>query len=130
MSAPIEYGKIYHIYNRGNKKESVFLEDVDFEHFLKLYQLLIGSIANTHSWVLMKNHFHFLIQVKDIDEIGYLNPEFATSEDLVKKWTTRQDAHRSVRTHSDPPPAGGCREVRQGDNLSESGKSGSECIPD
>ncbi|MBN2730715.1 MAG: hypothetical protein JXR53_15930 [Bacteroidales bacterium] len=90
MPASILHGKIYHIYNRGNKKEDVFLDDEDFVYFLDLYQLLIGSIADTHSWVLMKNHFHFLIQVKDFDEIGYLNPEHATSEDLKKKWSTSE----------------------------------------
>jgi REP element-mobilizing transposase RayT len=66
---PLENGKYYHIYNRGINSSILFKENGNYEHFLKLYDLHIEPIAETYAWCLMKNHFHFLIRIKDVDEI-------------------------------------------------------------
>ena len=43
---------------------------------LNLYERYIEPIANTYAWVLMKNHFHFLVEMKDtIDLPGFGNLE-------------------------------------------------------
>jgi REP element-mobilizing transposase RayT len=68
--APIEYDKYYHMYNRGINSCNIFEHKVDYEHFLKLYTKYIDPIANTYGWCLMPNHFHFLIRIKDENEIG------------------------------------------------------------
>lgn len=78
-------GEYYHIYNRGNSKQKIFLDDKDKERFLKLLylcnsfqsinfreQIVIPkinawdfekgeSIVNIGAWVLMPNHFHLYI---------------------------------------------------------------------
>jgi len=36
---------------------------------LKLYEIHIDSIAETYAFCLMKNHFHFLIRIKEENEI-------------------------------------------------------------
>jgi putative transposase len=61
---PIEYGNFYHIYNRGINSCSLFVENTNYEYFLKLYDIHISPIAHTYAWVLMKNHFHFLVRIK------------------------------------------------------------------
>jgi REP element-mobilizing transposase RayT len=66
---PLENGKYYHIYNRGINSNILFKENANYEHFLKLYDLHIEPIAETYAWCLMKNHFLFLIRIKDADEI-------------------------------------------------------------
>ena len=66
---PLENGKYYHVYNRGINSGILFKENSNYEHFLKLYDLHIESIAETYAWCLMKNHFHFLIRIKDAEEI-------------------------------------------------------------
>jgi len=38
MKVPIEYGKYYHIYNRGNNYENIFINKEDHLHF---YQSMI-----------------------------------------------------------------------------------------
>ncbi len=58
----------YHIYNRGINKENLFKEKSNYPYFLKLYFKYIDPIAYTHSYCLLKNHFHLLIKTKD-DEI-------------------------------------------------------------
>ena len=41
-----------------------------------------------YAYVLMGNHFHLALHIRDEHEIGYLNPQYAQSEDLYLKWKT------------------------------------------
>ena len=66
---PLKYGSVYHIYNRGVNKMSIFRSEKNYEYFLKLYFERIGPIADTYAWVLMKNHFHFMVRIKTLREI-------------------------------------------------------------
>ena len=66
---PLENGKYYHIYNRGINSDVLFRDSDNYIYFLKLYDTHIDPIAETFAWCLMKNHFHFLIRVKEIEEI-------------------------------------------------------------
>ena len=84
LFAPGEY---YHIYNRGNSKQNIFLDDADYERFTKLLYLC-NSLKNVNfrddivkrkidawdfdrgkqivsigAWVLMPNHFHIYITI-------------------------------------------------------------------
>lgn len=58
---PLLANHYYHSYNRDNNGGNVFLEQHNYQHFLKLYTQHIFPIAKiyTHCW--MKNHFHFLV---------------------------------------------------------------------
>jgi putative transposase len=66
---PLENGKYYHIYNRGINSDILFKENDNYAYFLKLYETHIDPIGETFAWCLMKNHFHFLIRIKEIEEI-------------------------------------------------------------
>jgi len=70
---PLTYGNYYHIYNRGIDSCNLFQEADNYEHFLGLYDKYISPVADTFSWVLMPNHFHILVRVKDEEEITSLN---------------------------------------------------------
>lgn len=59
----------YHIYNRGNNKETIFKEARNYAYFLKLFQKYISSIADTYAYCLLGNHFYFLIRTRGEDEI-------------------------------------------------------------
>jgi putative transposase len=59
----------YHIYNRANGSELLFLNDNNYLYFLKHYQLYISPIAHTYCYCLMPNHFHFLVRIKSEEEI-------------------------------------------------------------
>ncbi len=60
----------YHIYNRANGSELLFLNDQNYLYFLKQYQLYISPIAHTFCYCLMPNHFHFLVQIKSEEELN------------------------------------------------------------
>ena len=61
----LTYGNYYHIYNRGINSCDLFRTTDNYEYFLNLYDKYISPIADTYAWVLMPNHFHFLIKVKE-----------------------------------------------------------------
>jgi len=90
FSAP---GEFFHVYNRGNAKDIVFVDDLDYRFFLlKIRQNLIpGERVSRHfrplpdnsfdlvAYCLMPNHFHILIKQ---------NREIPTSKLLGKVCTS------------------------------------------
>jgi putative transposase len=75
----LERGKYYHIYNRGNNRENIFIEERNYRYFLQLYAKYIGPVADTYAYCLMRNHFHVLGRMKTEEEIltdpkGFENP--------------------------------------------------------
>lgn len=82
---PLIQGEFFHIYNRGNSKQEIFLDNEDYERFIKLLYLCNSEyninfredIVKKHidafdfergnlivyigAWVLMPNHFHIYI---------------------------------------------------------------------
>jgi putative transposase len=61
----LEPGKYYHIYNRGNNKETIFKEPQNYYYFLSLWTKYIEPVAKTYCYSLLPNHFHFLIRITD-----------------------------------------------------------------
>ncbi len=88
MKEPVKHGCFYHVFNRGNNYENVFIDNDDYEHFLELYDILIDTVADTYAWCLLKNHFHVLLRIRNEDEIGYFNSDDAKSTDMYVKWRT------------------------------------------
>jgi putative transposase len=72
MTSPVslQHGCIYHIYNRGINRENIFLEERSYAYFLKLYTKYITPVAFTYAYCLLRNHFHFLVQIKTPEEIA------------------------------------------------------------
>ncbi len=88
---PLEYGKFYHIYNHGVGGRDLFCEPDNFEYFLSLYDKYISPVAETYAWVLMPNHFHLLVRIKENIVYKYSNAD--RSADAVRfeeiKWMTK-----------------------------------------
>src|SRR6266478_3646521 len=60
----IEYpGAIYHVMNRGDRREPIFKDDADRRRFV---ETLAEACAKTgwqvHAYVLMPNHFHLVVE--------------------------------------------------------------------
>ncbi|MCJ7758848.1 MAG: transposase [Gillisia sp.] len=60
--------RYYHIYNRGNNKEDIFLELRNYDYFLLLLIKHVVPIAEIYAYCLLKNHFHLLIKTKNIED--------------------------------------------------------------
>jgi len=65
----LEPEAFYHIYNRANGNENIFFKDENYLFFLKKYKEYISPICNTYCYCLMPNHFHFLIEIKNEEEL-------------------------------------------------------------
>lgn len=66
----------YHIYNRANGSDNLFRREQDYLHFLQLYQKYILSVADTFAWMLMPNHFHLLVRIKEGMVYEYSKEDF------------------------------------------------------
>jgi REP element-mobilizing transposase RayT len=61
---PLQAGRFYHVYNRGNARADLFFEERNYAYFLDRYQKYVSPGVDTFAYCLMKNHFHFLVRVK------------------------------------------------------------------
>jgi putative transposase len=59
----------YHIYNRGINGEQIFKKEDNYNYFLEKYAKYVEPVATTFAYVLMGNHFHFLIKTKSESDI-------------------------------------------------------------
>lgn len=83
--APLVSGEYFHVYNRGNSKQEIFLNNEDMDRFVKLLYLSNskktfnfredivdkkinawdftrgGTLVSIGAWVLMPNHFHIYL---------------------------------------------------------------------
>ncbi len=64
-----EAGAVYHIFNRGNNKEDIFREDRNYYYFLSLIKKYVLSVSDIYAYCLLKNHFHIILRIKDINEL-------------------------------------------------------------
>ncbi len=127
-------GSIVHVYNRGNNKEKIFFDEQDYRAFLFRLGLALGfnekelsshslismpysriRITNTnkddfrlHSFCLMPNHFHLLIEQRKDNSISMLVLKICTSyaKYINKKYSRVghifQDKFKSVIIEDDP----------------------------
>jgi hypothetical protein len=60
----IQYaGAMYHVMSRGDRREKIFLDDIDRQDFIKT---LAGACQKTgwqvHAYCLMPNHYHLVLE--------------------------------------------------------------------
>ena len=60
-----ETGQYYHVYNRGNNSENIFIEEKNYNYFLEKLKKYILPIADVYAYCLLKNHFHIVLRIKD-----------------------------------------------------------------
>ncbi len=86
----LQAGKFYHIYNCGINGADIFRSDKDHQHFLRLYERYCDPVFETYAWVLMKNHFHFLLKIKENLRYKFSNAheEFSAERFNEIKWET------------------------------------------
>jgi putative transposase len=53
--------QLYHIYNRGNNKQTIFFSDDNYIFFLQKIRKYIMSVCDILNYCLMPNHFHIII---------------------------------------------------------------------
>ena len=83
----LDSGKFYHVYNRGINNNPVFFESDNYNYFFKLYQNHIDPVAETYAWCLLKNHFHFLIKIKEENQMQSDKKPHQCFSNLINAYT-------------------------------------------
>ena len=92
----LEPGKYYHIYNRAIDGNTLFFNQENYHYFIQKYSIYLCDSVDTFAYCLLKNHFHFLIRIKDFSksngnfEDGLHSPERIVSKkfaDLFNSYT-------------------------------------------
>ena len=83
-------GKYYHIYNCGINGTDLFKVREDYERFLNLYSKYINPVCETFAWVLMGNHFHLLVKIKENIIYKYSKSDYSNDKEKFNeiKWET------------------------------------------
>lgn len=60
-------GALYHVTARGDRREAIYEDDTDHEHFL---EVLLGQVVGQFNWCchaycLMSSHYHLVIATPD-----------------------------------------------------------------
>jgi len=59
-------GAMYHVMSRGDRREDIFLDDVDRQDFLKtLAEACQKTDWQIHAYCLMRNHYHLVLEERD-----------------------------------------------------------------
>ncbi|NPD45734.1 transposase [Lentimicrobium sp. S6] len=76
IKTPLEPGKVYHIYNRGNNHQKVFFKGSDFSLFLENLSKYLTDYCSIYAYVLIPNHYHLVLRVNDDLEVNELSNRF------------------------------------------------------
>lgn len=102
-------GCLAHIYNRGSKKELIFIDEYDFKRFLSKTQLYSANTGNqVIQYCLLPNHYHLLIKCKDANSVAKMLQKLQLSHAkyFCKKYNSVgrvfQDRYKSVVIESIP----------------------------
>ena len=56
-------GAVYHVMNRGDRREPIFRDDADRERFMETLGEACGKTGwQVHAYCLMRNHFHLVVE--------------------------------------------------------------------
>jgi len=87
--SPLLYDTYYHIYNRGMNGENIFVEERNFDLFLKLYERHLIPVADLCAYCLLRNHFHVSVRIKS--EVEILETKKTLRVSSVNRGHDRQD---------------------------------------
>jgi len=89
---PLTYGTFFHIYNRGNNGENIFIQERNYHYFTELWWKHISPIAETWAFCLLRNHFHVVVCIKDKEDLSGLTNNTINLGARVDKGTDPSDS--------------------------------------
>jgi REP element-mobilizing transposase RayT len=92
--ARVEYqGAVYHVLDRGDRREAIFLDDGDRRRFLETLGEACGRTGwRVHAYVLMSNHYHLMIETPQANLVAGMR-WFQTT------WTMRFNRRHRLSGH-------------------------------
>lgn len=94
MARPVRLefgGALYHVTARGDRREAIYEDEVDREHFLDVLGQVVGQFNwCCHAYCLMSNHYHLVIATPD----GNLSKGMRQLNGVFTQWSNRRH-HRT-----------------------------------
>ena len=85
---------IYHVINRGNRRDDIFHYQEDYKYFIKLLSSYSGRFeASIYHWVIMPNHYHILLEIKDPENLSKMMAGLARSYVYYYQKNYKQTGH-------------------------------------
>jgi REP element-mobilizing transposase RayT len=82
-------GAIWHVTSRGNEQRDIVCDDLDRRQFVTLLARIVADSGwLLHAWVLMRNHYHLLIETP---EIGLSKGVKWLNQTYVQRFNARHD---------------------------------------
>jgi len=92
--SPLLYNTYYHIYNRGVNGENIFVEERNYDLFLRLYEKHLLPVTDLFAYCLLRNHFHMSVRLTSEEEILENKKTLSREKTLrVSPANTRQTKH-------------------------------------
>jgi putative transposase len=66
-----ECGDVYHIFNQGNNRETLFNNHDDYCKFIQLSKEYVIPYCDMLAWCLLPNHFHFMVHANQNSTIPH-----------------------------------------------------------
>ena len=87
-------GAIYHVMNRGDRRENIFEDEQDHVRFMEtLGEDCQKTGWQVHAWCLMGNHFHWVVKTPKGDKRKVmLAAEFCANTTMTKEWIASASA--------------------------------------
>ena len=89
---PLVPGNFYHIYNRGNNRENIFVQERNYAYFMDLWWKHISPIAETWAFCLLRNHFHAAVYIREQGDLTGLTTDSPYPNPRVDKIDSRSDS--------------------------------------
>jgi putative transposase len=70
MAMVFKEGHLFHVFNRGNNREVIFFNSINYMLFIDKIVKYISPYADILAWCLMPNHFHLMLEVKHLELDG------------------------------------------------------------
>lgn len=75
----MECNTLYHVYNRANGADNLFVEEINYYFFIERIKKFLYPVSRIYAYCLMPNHFHFLLETKKEKQIEML-PKYQNYE--------------------------------------------------
>lgn len=86
-------GMNYHIFSRGNEKQRIYRDDLDRRSFLAMLGRLKREIGfDLYSYVLMPNHYHFLMRTR-AENLGKIMQLLNSRYSMYFNWKYNRVGH-------------------------------------
>ena len=82
---PFVPGLYYHIYNRGNNRQSIFFQPENYFYFLRNVKKYIVPLAKVAVYCLMPTHYHMLLRVEPKTSEFLENSEVSTISNAMMR---------------------------------------------